>query len=465
MTIKDLIPQTIKNRYHKMQSIWAHLRYDYPAYKLNIIGVTGTDGKTTTATMIYSILKKAGYKVGLITSVGARIDGKEYDTGFHVTTPDPWDIPRYLKIMVDAGVKWVVLEVTSHALDQNRVANIRFKKAVYTNITKEHLDYHKTWKNLALAKAKLINMVEEGGEVIYKVDEKGGKFVKSKVRYNKKVLIGTECNDNLVDNLTINRDGIKFSYKIKQKDVDLFIPILGEYNVANAQCAIKACENLVKRNSIIEALEEFMGVRGRMQVVRSKRPCLVIVDFAHTPNALKCALKTVKNLINENKKDREGRIILVFGSAGHRDKFKRKRMGSIARKLADVVVITSEDPREEKLSQINGNILKGANRLKGRLIERYRSRRDYRKDQIEKIIKKIDTYYDKGETSIWVFDEESVNSREDAIEFGIRVANSNDIVLVTGKGHENSLCFGSKEYDWNDVEAVKRAVKIRYQKS
>jgi UDP-N-acetylmuramoyl-L-alanyl-D-glutamate--2,6-diaminopimelate ligase len=423
---------------------------------LKIIGVTGTDGKTTTSTMIYEILEKAGYKVGLLTSVSGKIGKKEFDTGFHVTTPDPWLIPKYLRMMIEAGLEWVVLEVTSHALDQNRVANINFEKAIFTNITDEHLDYHKTWKALAIAKAKLISMVKEGVEVIYKEDERGGKFIEKKIEQSKSVVMPVVCKDELAKKVEVTREGIKFNYKIKKEEHEVLIPIIGEYNIANAQCAIKATEGLVKGEKIVSALSGFKGIKGRMQIVRRKRPCLTIVDFAHTSNAMRRALQTLRKLQGK------GRIIVVFGCAGLRDRKKRPRMGKISAKLAKVVIITAEDPRVEKLSKINDQILKGAYESKGRLIKRFVTRKAFRKASLEKIKSKLEKRRTKKGASIFVFDKESVKGREDAIELAVKLAEPNDIIVATGKGHEKSLCFGKVEYPWSDVEAVRRAIRVRY---
>ncbi|MBN2015860.1 UDP-N-acetylmuramoyl-L-alanyl-D-glutamate--2,6-diaminopimelate ligase [Candidatus Dojkabacteria bacterium] len=458
MNLKDLVPQFIKNFIHRLQSDWANVKYGFPSDNLKIIGVTGTDGKTTTSTMIYSILKQAGLKVGLITSVSAKIGKDEFDTGLHVTTPDPWDIPKYLRMMLEAGIKWVVLEVTSHALDQNRIANITVEKAVFTNITKEHLDYHKTWLAYAQAKAKLIRMVKEGGEVIYKRDEIGGKFIEKRIKRSHQVLLPVVCDDELVKKKEAAREGLKFKYEINREETDVEIPILGEYNISNAQCAIKACESLVETSSILEALKEFRGVLGRMHVVRRKRPCLTIVDFAHTPNALKKALETVNNL------KEKGKLIVVFGCAGLRDRYKRSMMGKIAAKLADIVIITAEDPRSESLKRINSRILEGALSRRGIVLKRFQNRKAFRKTKVQNLKEKIQEIFKEGRKPVFVFDQEKVYSREDALELAVKLAESEDIIIATGKGHEKSLCFGSVEYPWSDFEAVRRAVKLRYMK-
>jgi len=456
MKINKIIPQKLKNKYHLWQSKWANIRYSYPSGNLKIIGVTGTDGKTTTCHMIYEILRKAGFKVGLISSVCIKIDKKEFDSGLHVTTPDPNEIPKLLKEMLDVGIKWVVIEVTSHALDQNRIANINFEKAVFTNITNEHLDYHKCWRELAIAKTKLISMVKEGGEVVYKEDERGGKFIKNMISKNKKVLLQSVCRDELATKREITKEYIKFNYDIKKKNYEITIPVIGEYNISNAQCAIKACESIVKTNDIISALTEFRGVKGRMQVVKRKRPCLIIVDFAHTPNALKKALKTIKSIT------KSGKVIVVFGCAGLRDRKKRDEMGAIASKFADVIVITAEDPRTEKLKKINDKILEGAKSMKkSKLIKRFKNRNEFRLISISKVQKLIEKRFSRRKKSIFIFDQEKPKGREDAIELAIKIAKSDDTVIATGKGHEKSLCFGSTEFSWNEVDAVLRALERR----
>lgn len=453
MNIRKYMPQSLKNLYHKFQSLWGNILYGFPASTLKVIAVTGTDGKTTTATLIYEMLKHAGYEVGLITSVSAKIGNKEFDTGFHVTTPDPWIIPKYLRMMLDSGIKWVVLEVTSHAIDQNRIAHIGLEKAVFTNITSEHLDYHKTWRGLAETKTRLISYLKEGGEVVYKSDEMGAKLIHRKVKDCRTVLLETTCSNELARKKSVTREGIRFKYMIKQKDYDIFLPILGEYNISNAQCAIKAVEGLVSGKKLVEALSEFKGIPGRMEIVRQKRPCTIIVDFAHTSNALKNALITTAKI------KEKGRVIVVFGTAGLRDRYKRPKMGLYAAKYADIVIITAEDPRTERLEKINDSILKGALKKYGFLQKRFANRKAFKKTNIENLRRYTAETIQKEYTPVFVFDEENVKSREDAIDLAVSLAKSDDIVILTGKGHEKSLCFGNTEYAWSDQEAVKRIVK------
>lgn len=450
--MKQYIPQSVKNIFHKLQALWANVRTGFPATSLKVIGVTGTDGKTTTATMIYHILKENGFSVGLITSVSARIGEKEVDTGFHVTTPDPWKIPYYLQEMLRNKIQWVVLEITSHALDQNRVAYTPLEKAVFTNITKEHLDYHRTWKNLAQAKVKLIDLLSEGGEVIYHQDKRGAKTIERKMKRSKKVLLKSPCNRKEVTKKRFSREGISFKMKINNKEREIKIPILGEYNIANAQCAIKACDELVPSKKITKALADFSGIPGRMQIVRSE-PKTVIVDFAHTTNALKNALQAVDELKGK------ARVIVVFGCAGERDAYKRKKMGMIAAKYADIVVITAEDPRSEKLAKINDSILSGAVKKRGQLLQRFADHDEYQSVSISLMKEEISRTSESKEKNraVFAFDQESPQSRSDAIDFSLNIAEEEDIVLIAGKGHEKSLCFGTTEYPWSDVQAIQDA--------
>ena len=457
MAIKNIIPRKYKNWIHLQQSKWANIRYGYPAKELKIIAVTGTDGKTSVSTMIYSIMLKAGFKVGLITSVSMKFNKTSIDTGFHVTTPDPWIIPRYLRIMANAGIKWVILETTSHALDQNRLGPIQIEKAVFTNITHDHLDYHKTWLSYAHAKTKLINYLKEGGEVIYNDKAKGARIIEKKIKASKQVILKTSIDQLQAKVIEVSSEGLRFKFEIKKKLEEIFIPILGEYNIGNSLLAIKACENLVNTATVFETLKNYKTVKGRMQIVKKRIPCLVIIDFAHTSNALKNALLTVNNL-------RKGKIINVFGCAGLRDRQKRKFMGRISAKYSNVSIITAEDPRSENLEKINDAILVGSDRKNSRLIKRFASRKAYMKTNLTKIKEKVQENFQNKNTSIFTFDENSIKSRQDAIDLAIKLAESDDIIIITGKGHERSLCFGSTEYDWSDFDAVTNAINKRYSK-
>jgi len=395
--------QKIKNIYHLVRAYAACIYFGFPSKKLTVIGVTGTDGKTTTSHMIYEILKSAGKKVSLISSIHAQIDEKLYDTGFHVTTPDPVALQKFLKEVVDSHSEFLVLEVTSHGLDQNRIFGIGFKFAVLTNITHEHLDYHKSFENYILAKARLF----KGAKVnILNLDDPT--FSKIKKLAGGKII--TYSIDKKADFASKN-----FSLKLK---------ISGDYNLSNALCAAAlATQAGISKRIIIKALNNFQGVKGRMEEVDMGQDYQVIVDFAHTPNGLKQALKSLRS----RGEEQGARIIAVFGAAGERDKLKRLKMGKIAAGYADICVLTAEDPRSEKVEDICWQIAQG----------------------LVKSGKK------EGSDFYKIYD------RQKAIEFAVKLAKPDDIVVCFGKSHEKSMCFGKKEYPWDEFKAVERAIAKR----
>ena len=362
--------------------------------KLKIIGVTGTDGKTTTSHLIYEILRNAGFKVALVSTVAAYIGDEEIDTGFHVTSPEPWLLQPLLKKIEKKGFTHLVLEVTSHGLDQNRFVGVKFYVGVITNITHEHLDYHGTFEKYKVAKLKLLRMARHP---IFK-------YAKSKMR---------------VDNPAL----------------------AGEYNLYN----IGAAEAVVKifgvRYSVVsEVVKNFAGVPGRMEEIKLGQKFRTIVDFAHTPNALEQVLTELKKqlfLSLDSARD-ENKLILVFGCAGLRDHAKRPMMGKIAARLADKVIITAEDPRTESLDDIYRQITSSLPSPESST-SRFAGRRG-------------------GSTAVGgeVF---RVDDRQLAINKAVSLAKPGDIVVVTGKGHEKSMCFGKTEYPWSDREAVGKAIR------
>lgn len=380
-----------------------------------MIGVTGTDGKTTTCTLIYELLKAAGYRVGLLSTVSAKyIDSFEkeieIETGLHTTNPGPEELQPILKKMVIEGVTHMVMEVTSHGLDQNRVWGCDFKIGVLTNISHEHLDYHKNMQNYINAKLKLFRTVKYA---VLNVDEPTFAYFKSEI-LNPKFQINS--------NIQI----IKYS-KANIKNISLVLE--GEYNLYNIAAATEVARILNIHSSIInKVIREFRGVPGRREEVKAEQKFRVFVDFAHTPNALEKILQAMQAL-----KTRKAKIIVVFGATGERDKDKRPIMGKVAAKRADVVIITSDDTRMEKQDEIAKQILSG--------IEI--------KSQNSKC--KISTQNSK------IFLQ---NDRRKAIELAVKLAKPGDIVLLAGKGHEKSILHGTTEYPWSDAEEAVRAIKM-----
>lgn len=362
--------------------------YNNPSKKLKIIGVTGTDGKTTTSNLIYWILKSANKKVGIVSTVGAKIGNKSYDTGFHVTNPEPGDLQKFLALMVKKGCEYAVLEVTSHGLDQDRVYGINFDVSVLTNITHEHLDYHKTMANYTKTKAKLFNNSKVA--ILNKKYSQIDKYINSttkKIYYDK----------NSLPKQLLKVAATRFPEP---------------YNILSATSAYLATKYLgVGNKDFIKAMRTFPGIEGRMQEISNTRSLRIIVDFAHTPNALKNVLSVLRR-----QKKVGAKIICVFGCAGERDKQKRPMMGRISSSLADISILTSEDPRHESVEEIISQISRGI------------------KDQ-SKVYKIID--------------------RQEAISFAVnKLSKAGDIIVICGKGHERSMNYNGVETPWSDKKAV-----------
>lgn len=312
--------QDIKNIYHLFIAFFSNVIFLWPSRKLRVIGVTGTDGKTTTVHLIYHILKSANKNVSMLSSIEALINNKSYDTGFHVTTPSPFALQKFLKKAKDSGSQYFILEVTSHALDQNRVFGIPFEIGVLTNITNEHLDYHKTYGEYLNVKSKLLI-----GSKIAVVNSDDGAF-----REISKILSGRNVvTYGRTRNSEINPTDFKFNFSKES-----------EFNIYNTLAAVSVCRALGITDTFIKnALKNFKIPKGRLDVVYDS-DFEVVIDFAHTPNAFEEVLSHLRKKIS-------GKIIHVFGAAGERDKTKRPEMGKISDKYSGLIILTSEDPRSE----------------------------------------------------------------------------------------------------------------------
>ncbi len=392
--------QSLKGLYHFFVAVFAATWFRFPSRKLTVIGVTGTDGKTTTTTIIYEILKTAGFKASMITSVHAVIAGKSYDTGFHVTTPNAYWVQKYLREAVDHGDTHFVLEVTSHALSQYRVMGVNFDIGVLTNVTHEHLDWHKTFENYL--ETKLTLLYRSKVAVLNRDDNDVYTRALLRLQFRKFITYGIRREAKITP--------VSFPFKTK---------LPGEYNKYNCLAAIAAASSLkINKNKILSAIAKFPGVPGRMEVL-IRKPFKVIVDFAHTPNAIEQVLRTVQP-------ETRGRLIHVFGSAGLRDHTKRPLMGEASARFADIIILTEEDYRTENVEEIMNDIAKSIPLTK----------------------------------QVYRFP-----IRNDAIEFALKEAKSGDLVIITGKGHEQSLARGTVEYPWSDQKAVfkiLRYFKIKY---
>lgn len=401
--------RTLKNLYHLIVAIIANLWYGFPSREITVIGVTGTDGKTTTTSLIFHILQQAGKKVSMVSTVYAKVGGKEYDTGFHVSTPHSFTVQRFLRESVRNGDEFFIMESTSHALDQNRVWGVRFKVGVLTNITHEHLDYHGNYDNYVKAKTKLLRAAET---VIVNADD--GSY--SRVQ---KILDGNVLSYGL------QHGEIKMDISEK---LHVKLPEFNKYNFLAAYCACR--EAGIEDNIIFEAMKTFPLPPGRMEVIQ-EHPFTVIVDFAHTPNSTKVAL----NAVHDTYLPKNGRLIHIFGCAAKRDEAKRPLMGEESGKRADLVILTEEDYRDEDPVAISEAIAVGLQKVRFKYCE---------PDDFG--IR--DKYYT------------ILTNRKEAIEKAIAIAKPGDVIIATGKGHEKSLCRGNTEYPWDEQKAFRDALRI-----
>jgi UDP-N-acetylmuramoyl-L-alanyl-D-glutamate--2,6-diaminopimelate ligase len=414
----------------------AHLAaafHGYPARQLKVIGVTGTDGKTTTVNLIQAILSAAGRKTGMISSVNALIGDEHYDTGLHVTTPDALDVQKYLAQMAAAGTEYAILESTSHGLAQHRVTACEYDVAVVTNITHEHLDYHGTYEEYRAAKARLFRDLsisfrkpDTPKVSILNADDSSFNYLRAIPADRHLTYSLTSPANVTAKDIVSSPEATHFTAQTPVGGFEVHSSLVGYFNVYNVLAAIAVgISQEIPSEAMQEGIASVTGVVGRMERIDLGQDFTAIVDFAHTPNSLKRALETARGLT-------QSEVIVVFGCAGLRDAAKRPMMGEIAGSLADRVVITAEDPRTESLEDIMARVALGCEKAGRREGEHY-----------------------------W-----RISDRGEAIDFAINMAQPGDLVIVTGKGHERSMCFGTTEYPWSDHEAVRAALKrwLRYYK-
>ncbi len=401
--------------------------FDFPGNDLKIIGITGTDGKTTTSYLTDAILSAHQIKTGMIGTVSVKIGGESIDHETRQTTPESLDIQRYLAQMRDAHVEWAILEATSHGLAAHRLDGISFAVAAVTNVTHEHLEFHGSIEAYRRAKASLFERAgASGGWAVINLDDPVSRsFVDvaagtSVVTYSR----SGEPASVVASRVVCDASGSTFLVESEWGRLDVRLPYLGEFNVENALCAIGAAVAAgVPFESIADALAGAPPVPGRMAAVDEGQPFSVIVDYAHTPESLEKILLLLRRLTGN------GRVICVSGSAGERDTEKRPMQGAVSARLADLSLFTTEDPRFEDAESIIDDIAAGARRL-GKT---------------------------EGEDFVCVVD------RQEAIDFAIAQAREGDAVLLAGKGHERSIIWGHEKRPWDEAAAAKSALsKLGY---
>jgi len=389
--------------------------FDNPSKKMKLIGVTGTNGKTTITFLIKQLLETNNYKVGIIGTTGIFIGNKKVPATH--TTPESLELQGHLNIMLNANVDFVVMEVSSHSLVQSRVADIDFDFAIFTNLTHEHLDFHKTINEYALAKKLLFDSMNKGVAIINADDEYGNLMIQD--FHGEKILkIGRKSEaDILIKNEKLNNTNSSFTLDFIKDNEQLkyTTELVGRFNIDNLSFAIVIAKSLGLDDEMIKkTIENIDGATGRMQKIPLKNGALGIVDYSHTPDALEKALVTCRELLPDNS-----HLICVFGCGGDRDKRKRPLMGAIAGRLSDYIIITDDNPRTEDSEKIIDMIYKGI-------------AKEHKKNTI------------------------IISKRDDAIAYAVNLSKKDDIILVAGKGHEDYQIYGTKKRYFSDIDELKK---------
>ena len=421
-TLKKVIPaslyQSIEPTYHLLTATAAATKAGYPAHNMRVIGVTGTNGKTSTCFMIHKMLTKAGLKAGLMTTVAYGVGNDITPQVAHMTTVSAPLLQKRLAEFKKQNVEWIVLEVTSHALAQHRTFGVPIEIAVMTNVTHEHLDYHRTFERYLAAKTKLFKLASRVG--IINADDPSAETFRQAVKQS--VSYGLKSGDWRAQDINLSAHGSDYTALIDGDSYHIHVNIPGEFNVYNSLAAAAVGREVgLTKDQIERGIAALAGVEGRMTVVDAGQPFSAIVDFAHTPDSF-------ERLLNDVRNTTKGKLVVLFGSAGRRDEAKRAIQGEIAGKYADEIVLTEEDDRDIDGNTILSQIASGA----------------------EKAGK-------KREENLFL-----VPDRTAAINFAVsRVSSSKDTVIFLGKGHEKTIERADGAHPWNEIETVRQAILKR----
>ena len=427
--VKALIPQKLFKEIepygHLLETVLANIRYGFPARGLKVIGVTGTDGKTTTTTMIWTMMQSAGYKVGYMTTIGYGSHKKQRSNKVHMTTMQAFPLMRRIRELRNEGIEWLVLETTSHALAQNRVWGIPYGVAVMTNVGHEHLDYHGTFENYRAAKERLFKLAgsnTKGLQVgVINADDPSGTLYAGHLPHPYRY--GVENGDIRAEKIKTTSEGSAYEVNYKDQKLKLKVNLPGGFNVYNSLAAASVGFAIgMKKEQIEQGIAALTMVEGRMVNIDEGQDYSVIVDFAHTPDSFETLLSDMRKRIKK-----PNRLIVLFGSAGRRDEAKRAIQGEIAGKYGDVVVVTEEDDRDIDGLQIMDQIAEGAQRS-GKV---------------------------KGN------DLQLIHDRSEAIRYAIGEAKKGDTVMLLGKGHEKMIERAHGEDPWDEMAEARAAIKSR----
>lgn len=410
--LKEGISYIVVENSSKALAIMSSNYYGNPSQNLKLVGVTGTNGKTTVASLLYQLFKRAGYKVGLLSTVVVKVDGKEYKATH--TTPDSLTINRYLKEMNDAGVEFCFMEVSSHGIHQNRTEGLRFEGGIFTNLTHDHLDYHDTFAEYRDVKKSFFDKLSRNAFALVNSDDKNGTVMLQNTKAKQYKYALKSFADYKAQILENQFGGLL----LKLNDNEVWTRLIGSFNAYNVLAIFATAELLgLEKDEILRLISELESVSGRFQYFISDEKITTIVDYAHTPDALKNVLETINNIRTKNEE-----LITVVGCGGDRDVSKRPKMGHIASALSTKVVFTSDNPRSEVPETIIEDIEKGVE-----------------PQNLKKIISIVD--------------------RKQAIKTACQMAQSGDIILIAGKGHETYQEIKGKRYDFDDYKTVEELLK------
>ncbi len=413
-TVKKLVPRRLLDfllpYYHWSRAVIANIRNGFPAKKLYVIGVTGTNGKTTTTNMIGSVLTAAGHKTGILSSAVVQIGDKWEDSALTLTTEDVSVLQKHLKEMVEAGVTHVVLEVSSHAIAQSRIWGIPFKGAVFTNLSQDHLDYHHSMDEYAATKRKLIKRAKEF--VVLNGDDSWYEFFNVRDREITTVYGTTDKADVRVRGAKITNHGSKSLLTTTQGEVEIKLNLTGKFNVYNAMAAVGVSQRLnIPNSKMLKGLEELQSVPGRMESINEGQSFGVMIDHAHTADAL-------QNLLENLRRTTEKELLVIVGADGERDPTKRVPIGRTVAKYADRVYVTDQEPYGDEPEPIRREVIRGM------------------------------------QTSGFN-DYEEIADRRQAINSALKRAHKGDMVVVTGLGNQKYRGMNEGKVKWDDREVVR----------
>lgn len=424
-SIKTFIPYPLVLFVHKAKAIYASYKYGFPSRKLRVIAVTGTKGKTTTTNMITRILEGSGHKVAMLSTANFQIGGRKWLNDVKLTTPSASYVQSFLRQAVDAGCEYAVLEASSHGMVQSRYWGIDFEIVVVTNLTSDHLDYHKTFDKYKSAHYGLIG--NKTKDLIVNYDEANThEMLKlhgehKKIAFTLKDVAQSEEGIEMVksESVVLADAGASFEVVLDGERYEATLPLLGEFNVYNALGAVLACRAAgIAMEDALTQLKSMSTIPGRLEQIDEGQPFEVVIDYAHSPESL-------ENVYGVLKPHTRGKLIAVLGGTGDRDKTYRAKGGELADRFADVVIVTNEDPYSEKVEDIIDQVMSG---IKDKRL---------------------------GENLFRISD------RKEAMGKAFEIAKEGDLVVVTGKGCEQFMIFGDKKIPWDDREVARELLRAR----